>query len=217
MAPRPVQRRANRHGVRSAARSRRAAPQGDRSEATTIALALAYGAEGQVLDNRNDAGGPAASERAAALLRPFATAPDASLAARRAYVETLVRIGFEQASAQNNEGATDDLRHAGEISTWLAMSLARLGRATVAAQPIAPVVKLQRDLASKNRGDGWLPLELACAPYVESLTDSKNGATSLREAVELVRGLPPDPRSVRDAEEWRERIRQTQLPRPGST
>ena len=80
-----------------------------------------------------------------------------------------------------------------------------------------PVVKLQRDLASKNHGDRWLPLELAGALYVESLTDSKNGATSLREAVELVQGLPPDLRSVRDAEEWRERILQGHVPRPGST
>ncbi len=78
---------------------------GDRSEATAIALALAYAIRGAILDNRNEPGGPDANRRAADLLQPFAEAPNASVAARRAYVEVLQRLGFEQAAATHNEEA----------------------------------------------------------------------------------------------------------------
>jgi hypothetical protein len=78
---------------------------GDRSEATTIALARAYGVEGSILDNRNVPGGPEASRRAAELLRPLAERTNASVAARRAYVEILQRVGYEQVANFKNEDA----------------------------------------------------------------------------------------------------------------
>ncbi len=71
---------------------------GDASEATTIALALAYAIQAQVLDNENDPAGLVSGKRAYDLLRPVAEAPHASVAARRAFVDILARRGFEQQS-----------------------------------------------------------------------------------------------------------------------
>ena len=106
--------------------------------------------------------------------------------------------------------ATDDQRRLGELSTWLALAEARQGRMSDAAKTIAPVVKFQRELALKNRGDKWLPLELASALYVEALTDPKTSAASLLEAARLVEALPAELRSTHDVRQWREPIRQAQ-------
>jgi hypothetical protein len=92
---------------------------GDHSEATALALGLAYVVQAQILDNKNDAAGPAAAQRAAELVRPLATGPNASLAARRAYVETLVRIGYEQVTSFHNEEAMRTDREAMRIATDL--------------------------------------------------------------------------------------------------
>jgi len=106
--------------------------------------------------------------------------------------------------------ATDDQRRLGELSTWLALAEARQGRMSDAAKTIAPVVKFQRELALKNRGDKWLPLELASALYVEALTDPKTSAALLLEAARLVEALPAELRSTHDVRQWREPIRQAQ-------
>jgi len=76
---------------------------GDRSEATTIALALAYGAQARVLENRNDAGQGPMAQRAADLLKPLVEAPKASVAARRAYLDILYRIGYQQQDSGKRE------------------------------------------------------------------------------------------------------------------
>jgi len=78
---------------------------GDHSEATLIALALAVAAQGRVLESSNDPKNLPTFEQAADLLRPLATGPKASVAARRAYVDVLVRFGFEQLRAQKREDA----------------------------------------------------------------------------------------------------------------
>jgi hypothetical protein len=93
---------------------------GDRSEATTIALALAYAAQSRVQESGNDAAALPTAEKAAALLRPLAEAPNASVAARRAYVEVLYRIGFEQqANANHYEEAVHTEREVMRIATDL--------------------------------------------------------------------------------------------------
>ncbi|HYL03189.1 MAG TPA: hypothetical protein VEU54_07195 [Steroidobacteraceae bacterium] len=122
---------------------------GDRSEPTTIALALAYAAQGRVLESRSDPADLATNERGLALLAPLAARPDASAAARRAYVEVAVRIGFERAAADHYEDAVRterevmrvaadlggrDLRdldmgaYYAEAGGWLVTSLESLGR-----------------------------------------------------------------------------------------
>jgi len=93
---------------------------GDRSEATTIALALAYGAQSRIQESGNDPAALPTAERAAALLQPLAAAPNASVAARRAYIEILYRIGYEQqARANQNEQAVRTEREVMRIATDL--------------------------------------------------------------------------------------------------
>jgi hypothetical protein len=106
--------------------------------------------------------------------------------------------------------ATPDRRDLGEVSTWLALSLARQGRLTDAAQIIGPVVKFQRELTARNHDDKWQPLELASALYVQSLTDKNKSAALLREAAALVDGMTPTLRALHDVRLWRDLIRQTQ-------
>jgi hypothetical protein len=103
-----------------------------------------------------------------------------------------------------------DQRDLAEMSTWLAMAQARQGRMADAAQTIAPVVKLQRELAARNHGDQWVPLQLAQALYAESLTDPTKSAALLREAAKLVDGLAPTIQPLHDTRLWREWIRQAQ-------
>ncbi|HET7755892.1 MAG TPA: hypothetical protein VFK87_01420 [Steroidobacteraceae bacterium] len=78
---------------------------GDHSEATTVALALAYAAQGRVLESRSDPADLATNERGLALLQPLVARPGASVAVRRAYVQVGVRIGFEQGAANRLEDA----------------------------------------------------------------------------------------------------------------
>ncbi len=88
---------------RSRRSARTAAAKGDDSDATTIALALGITVQATILDNEFDPAWTAYSERAVELLKPLADAPQASVAARRAYAEFLIRVGFEQAG--NNQSA----------------------------------------------------------------------------------------------------------------
>ena len=92
---------------------------GDTSEATTIALALGYSVQAQILDNNNDPAGPVAGKRSADLLRPLAEAPNASAAARRGYVEVLIRIAFEQQNASQNEDSVRTAEQAMRLATQL--------------------------------------------------------------------------------------------------
>jgi AAA+ ATPase superfamily predicted ATPase len=122
---------------------------GDTSEATTIALALGYGIKAQILDNRNDAAGAVTGKRAADLLAPVAESAHASVAARRAYVEVLIRRGYEQQNDNQNEDAVRSEQEAmrlatqlgagdlsnidmgaayAEASAWLVVALQNLGR-----------------------------------------------------------------------------------------
>jgi hypothetical protein len=122
---------------------------GDRSEATTIALALAYAAQGRVLESRADPADLPTSQRAVTLLQPLLTGPAASVAAKRAYVEIAHRLGFQQGVFTQPEevirterqvmqmaaelGARDlrDLdmgAYYAEAGAWMASSLEQLGR-----------------------------------------------------------------------------------------
>ena len=99
--------------------------------------------------------------------------------------------------------AIPDRRDLGEVSTWMAMAQARQGKYQDAAATIAPVVKVQRELAAKNRSDKWLPLELAGALYAQALSQPQHNGALLREAASLIDGLPANLRSLRDVKMWR--------------
>jgi hypothetical protein len=107
-------------------------------------------------------------------------------------------------------GETDDRRQLGMTHTWLALAQVGQGHTGEAAQTIAPVVKFQRELAARNRGDRWQPQELAAALYAQALTDPANRATLLHEAAHLIDGLVPEVRATHDVHQWHTRIVEAQ-------
>ena len=122
---------------------------GDRSEATAIATALGYNVRATILDSKNSPGGSQAVQHALAMLRPLVDTPNASAAARKVYVEVLVRTGFEQQRENQLEAGDRSERQAMELAAdlgardlsdidmaanytdaggWLVNGLATLGR-----------------------------------------------------------------------------------------
>ena len=92
----PEARRAADEGVQILQKLRR---DGDASERTVTALALGTEVQAIVLKNEGSPDSLPTAERAVAILKPVATAAHASFAARRAYIEVLQRLGFEQLRA----------------------------------------------------------------------------------------------------------------------
>ena len=146
---------------------------GDQSDATIIALALAYCTRAQILDNQNDPAGQVAGKRAVELLRPLVETPNASVAARRAYVEALVRVGFEAVSGSRYEdavryegqamrlaatlGARDlsDLSmgaYYAEAGAWMVNGLSNLDRNDEAKRAGADVMALSDQVLAKRPG-----------------------------------------------------------------
>jgi len=106
--------------------------------------------------------------------------------------------------------AMDDRRFLYEAVTWLALAQVRQGHTSEAAQTIAPAVKFQRGLATRNRGDRWQPQELAAALYAQALSDPGKRVALLHEATVLIDGLAPEVRATHDVQQWRARILQAQ-------
>ncbi|MBS0394359.1 MAG: hypothetical protein JSR54_07000 [Proteobacteria bacterium] len=78
---------------------------GDRSESTTLSLALALAVQSAILGNQNDPASTPTLLRARALVEPLVAGPQSSIEAKRAYVEILERLGFVQnRSNQLHEG-----------------------------------------------------------------------------------------------------------------
>jgi hypothetical protein len=88
-----------------------------------------------------------------------------------------------------------------------------VGKLDEAAHTIGPAVQFERELAAKNHGDQWVPVELAGALYAQALADKKQSAALLREAARLLDGTAPTVRNTHDVRLWREWIRQAQQPR----
>ncbi|HEX7416585.1 MAG TPA: hypothetical protein VF315_00905, partial [Steroidobacteraceae bacterium] len=99
-----------------------------------------------------------------------------------------------------------DRREQAEVSTLLAMALARNGDPAAAQRVIAPVVKLQRELAARNHDDQWQRAELAAALYAQALADKMQRSALLREAASVVASLPVAMRELRSVRLWRDRI-----------
>jgi hypothetical protein len=103
-----------------------------------------------------------------------------------------------------------DLRHIALCNIWLAMALARQGRLEESAQTIAPVVKSEREWMARNKGEQWLPLELASALHVQSLADTRRRHDLLHQASALLSRLPPAVAKTREATRWRNWTQQAQ-------
>ena len=104
--------------------------------------------------------------------------------------------------------ALNDRRDEAEVSTYLAMSLARLGKAAEAQQAIAPTLTFARELGARNHEDEWQHLELAAALYAAALTDSSSREAKLNEASALIAALPASMQETASARLWRTRIRE---------
>jgi hypothetical protein len=103
-----------------------------------------------------------------------------------------------------------DRREQAEVSTFLAMALARQGRLAESEKVIAPVVKLHRELAARNHDDQWQKVELAAALFAQALADKVHHAALLSEATALVARVPPEMAKLHSVRLWHERIREEQ-------
>ncbi len=99
-----------------------------------------------------------------------------------------------------------DRRSFVELSTWLAMCLAREGRLAEAAREIAPSVAYEEGLSKKNRGDRWQPTELAAALYAQALAEPPHRTALLARAAALLEAAPAAIRATHDVRQWRERV-----------
>ena len=84
-----------------------------------IDSALAQATAAQILDNQNDPRSPTEQSAAVKLLQPIAEAPNASAAVRRAYVEVLVRQGYQLTAGTDNNDAIPIERKAMSIAASL--------------------------------------------------------------------------------------------------
>ena len=100
-----------------------------------------------------------------------------------------------------------------EISTWLAMSLARQGKLAEAAQVAGPVASFEQGLLARNHGDVWVPYELACALYAQALAEPGRSVALLSRAAALLQGLPPALQKLHDVKQWRRRVAEQQTSR----
>src|SRR5450755_1926451 len=96
---------------------------------------------------------------------------------------------------------------AARSSSCPAMALAQQGRLAESNTVITPVVKLHRDLATRNHDDQWQHMELAAALYAQALSDKPRRAAQLNEAATLVARLPAEMRDLHSVRLWRDRIR----------
>jgi hypothetical protein len=76
---------------------------GDKSERTAIGLAMGNLVQEMVLNNQQSPDALPKAQRAADILKPLAAGPNASFNARRAYIEILGRLGWEQLRALKTE------------------------------------------------------------------------------------------------------------------
>ena len=88
-----------------------------------------------------------------------------------------------------------DTRLKAGVSTTIALALAGQGKIAEARQVIEPVVKLHRDLASRNRGDQNQKVEMAAALYAQALSDSARRAARFARVAVPARE-PPGPGEI---------------------
>ena len=127
---------------------------------------------------------------------------------RYALAEHAERVALEQIPLvlPFASSVIESQRDSADISTWLAMALARQGKLRPAAQLIEPVVKFEEGLLARDHGDVWIPYELARALYAQALAEPTQRDALLKKAAALLSGLPPRLRSLRDVRRWQQWI-----------
>ena len=101
-----------------------------------------------------------------------------------------------------------DTRRKAEVSTTIALALVGLGKPAEARQVIEPVVKLHRDLASRNRGDQNQKVEMAAALYAQALSEPGRRTALLRESQALLASLPAQMKALNSVRVWTNRVRE---------
>jgi len=97
---------------------------------------------------------------------------------------------------------------------FAALVLTRLNRIDDAQKLIAPALKFERELSSRNRDDVSQRFELAVALYVAAAAGLGDANAQLSEASALMEKLPPEMRALRDVTLWRQRIAEERPRRP---
>jgi hypothetical protein len=117
---------------------------GDASEATLIALAKGLAVQSRVLFNQANPSAVPTAERAVALLKPVAEAPDASAALRATYVQVLVDFGYESGdTSPDDKSAMAAYRLAQRMATDLgAKDLSNIEMAAYYAEATARTCEL---------------------------------------------------------------------------
>ena len=146
------------------------------------------------------------------LLRAYASYFFSSISGRAEYqlghfavAEQAERIALKQSGLLSvvEASVTSSQRALTENPTWLAMALARQDKVREAAQVIDPVVRFDEGLLGHDRGDVWVPFELARALYAQSLADPGRGEALRRRAAALLKGLPPRLQKLHEVRQWR--------------
>lgn len=91
----------------------------DQTDATLVALGKGYTVRCVLLGSQQDPAALAACQHAQTILQPLAEKPGASLAARRAYLETLTRTGFEDLQSNDFRGTQRTEEKALQLATAL--------------------------------------------------------------------------------------------------
>ena len=179
--------------------------QGDRSEATAIGLALGLSTQARLAYSADIEGGVLAiSARAVDALKPLATAPNPSIATRRAYGEVLNMHGFLQLSARQEAAVatleearaayrsiddlalTDMAAAAGyaESSSWLVQTHSQFGRGEEAKRAGREGLAIAAKVLEKRPGhmQALRAQALSTSPLAGLLADEMHLAEALAMA-----------------------------------
>jgi hypothetical protein len=185
---------------------------GDRSEPTVIGLGLGLITQARITSLTGQEGGAIApASRAVELLKPLATAANASAALRRTYGEALLVKGDSQWRIGNNEGGVATLEDAratlrgienfqtadlaaaamyAEASAWEVHALANLGRSGEARRVGGEAIAVATQILDKRPGhmQALRAQTLAAGPLTALLRGEMRLAEALAMAEQSLRG-----------------------------
>jgi hypothetical protein len=180
--------------------------QGDTSEATAIGLALGLTVQARLASSVDREGQALPlSERAVEAIKPLATAPDATVAARRAYGEALNMAGFLKRSNNQFEPAIATLEEArrvqrsidnlqmtdltsaaayAESTAWLVQAYGEMNRGEALKRAAQEAVFVSSQVLEKRPGhmQALRAQALATSPLSNYLLDDMNAAEALKAA-----------------------------------
>jgi len=145
---------------------------GDRSDATTIALARAYDSLAGVMSANADPKALATAKKSVSLIEPVAMAPDAPLPARRSYAYSLIALGFQQGQYRKEfaDGAKN-LKHAREIAASLGGR--EIKTPEIGAMYVAAAVWEAEILARLGREEEALAIDMEADQLVRKILEKR--------------------------------------------